>query len=1154
MLDHKDKDWAVRRITARQLASLGPLSHGDLWTVSRPPDGERVSGFELYLGIFDKELLSRVVRDTLKHRPSEIESHDDFERGDYEGLTCFAKLKLNAHAELQIEHVSVSTAPWAIGRLQQVGFSGLDFDLFQSSVKSLKHDLAELQTKRLKRQTQTHETDEGASATLPLVRTDIEHLLQLFYSWASFKPDESDFPLAVIRALTMPDSKEKAWSANGSAEREPLRREEQVPSSLDDEDTDEEGDDDGIDILNSFFAKDIQRVLKSLSANAHCYPLLHYLTPIPVEERISLYTEDGRKHISAKTWPAYLPSGRWLSQPDHAMSLMQQLAINEAIGSLKHRGIFSVNGPPGTGKTTLLRDIIAEVVTQRARVLAALPCSRDAFVSDGSLPVYFEDDGKPKHISILCKDLIGFEMVVASTNNAAVENISGDLPKASSLGNQKEANRQELAWRRRDGAPKWTYLQPVARQYAARNRKGQFDQLSIDDNPWALISCALGNIPNRKRFRSGLFCKASRGKEPPPEGFDPQLHKTIWEWRNSYSGPTFSEAAALFRAADLKVEERRTQLVRYAEAAVDVSGRSLEDYVLEERQALDMASAAWESAHAEADSITAELASVKSRLANIEVLKSLNREPSVSIFKRLVSCQERRAYRSAIAAYEENKRNYESLQREAVLRRLELWPKEQPARIVAAAARSTFETAKSRMQRREKRWNRHQATLRNLAPEFPEAEDQRSKGGIEATDVQKKGLWPDSELNRRRSELFAAALTMHEAWLAEVSRKDAGFGGNLSAISRLFEGGRLQNPEHALQIWRSLFMVVPVVSTTFASVGNQFRDLGPDSLGWLFIDEAGQAVPQAAVGALWRCKRAVVVGDPLQIEPVFTVPTKLIEELERSSDVTGEKVAPHNYSVQNLADEANALGAIVISRQEQSGTKWVGSPLRVHRRCSDPMFELANRIAYDGKMIFGSASRLPPNDSLDLGNTAWVDISGVAENKQVVQAQIDLAVEGLITLSRSIRGLPPVYVISPFRRIATALRARLSDVGCWNGIPGKRGKPLTKSEVRDWCKSHLGTVHTFQGKQQSIVWMVLGCDSKTMGAVNWAAKKPNILNVALTRAEHRFFMIGEAELWQAQENFRELAFIQRISGMGFLSRMAVAQIPAEKKMALHDEV
>ena len=73
--------------------------------------------------------------------------------------------------------------------------------------------------------------------------------------------------------------------------------------------------------------------------------------------------------------------------------------------------------------------------------------------------------------------------------------------------------------------------------------------------------------------------------------------------------------------------------------------------------------------------------------------------------------------------------------------------------------------------------------------------------------------------------------------------------------------------------FKSLFLLTPVISTTFAAVQSLLNVVTtPKSLGTLIIDEAGQAAPQLAVGALWRCKKALVVGDPKQIQPVVTIP------------------------------------------------------------------------------------------------------------------------------------------------------------------------------------------------------------------------------------------------------------------------------------------
>ena len=1151
ILDHEDKDWAVRRITAKHLASIQPQSGGDLWDVPRVPAGKRLSGFELYLGIFDKELLNRLVRATLRNQPSELEDNEDFERGDYEGLTCFAKVALNVLGEPQWDKVSVSTVPWALGRLKSFGLGGLDFDDFQSNLKTLQHELADFQTQRLKDRSAGPQKDDGSpSAPLPLVRTEIEQLVKIFCSWADFTPDSSEFPVVVIRARAAKESKKKDQAAAESPTPNSPSRDNPRPSSTDNDDPDDDADtDDQIDILNSFYAKDIQRVLRTLASESLPPPLLAYLTPVPASKRVSVYSENGCMRIRARLHPGKLPGGHWLGEPGHYMSLMQQFAINEATEAMEVSGIFSVNGPPGTGKTTLLRDIFAEVITQRARVLAALPSARDAFEAAPAVSVEFEG-GTSTRISRLKQELTGFEIVVASTNNAAVENISRDLPKASALGSQKVNRRKELAWRHGNGTPKWTYLQPVATQYAARNEKGQFDQLSVDDSPWGLIACALGNRTNRRRFLDGVFGKAVKDGENPPKGYDPQLHKSIWEWREGYKGPTFSEAANLFRKAETDVSNRQASLAEYVNALEQTAGLTLDGYTSNERQSVDVAEAAWQSAQADLQSISAELASVTSQLETIDRLRLRNESPKISMLKWLFSSQSRREHRAAATAFQEKKQRYDAMETDALLKKIEFEPKLLPARSASAAADSARKTAKNYLQQREARWNELQCAIAALGPQFPLVEAQWHAGsGIEGAETQIQGLWPDPELNLRRSRLFAAALTLHEAWLAEVSKQQGGFGGNLFAISSLLGGKRLLESDHAKPIWQSLFMMVPVVSSTFASIANQFRELGPGSLGWLFIDEAGQAVPQAAVGALWRCRKAMVVGDPLQIEPVFTVPAKLIEELERCSGVAQENVAPHKRSVQNLADEANVFGAHVADRSTESGNTWIGSPLRVHRRCSDPMFNIANEIAYEGKMIFGAEDRRPPSDSLNLGDSAWVQISGATENKQVVPGQTELVAEGLVELARSIGDLPPIYVISPFRRIASMLRARLADVGCWSGVFGNDGKPLTKSAVRKWCKSHIGTVHTFQGKQASVVWMVLGCDEKSEGAVTWASRKPNILNVALTRAEHRFFMIGDFDVWGSRTYFRYLVppDVARISPSDFMERIGTIQNRTQNK-------
>ncbi len=429
---------------------------------------------------------------------------------------------------------------------------------------------------------------------------------------------------------------------------------------------------------------------------------------------------------------------------------------------------------------------------------------------------------------------------------------------------------------------------------------------------------------------------------------------------------------------------------------------------------------------------------------------------------------------------------------------------------------SARETAKLKILQAEKAWQDAQTTLsaktaecNRLQEEFPHLKLPVRLEYSEFKAFQINGLWHDDELSELRSKLFASALKLHEAWLAEVSKKGKGFGGNISAVTLMLSGKHPEDKQHSLLIWQSLFMMVPVVSTTFASFASLFRDLEASSLGWLFIDEAGQAVPQAAVGALWRAQRAVVVGDPQQIEPVFTLPTKLITALSRLSPHTSNgDYAPNRVSVQNLADQANRYGAYLFD--EGDSPLWVGSPLRVHRRCTDPMFSWSNCIAYKGKMVLAGPREKPDAPPIYCAST-WIDIKGKTSKRQEVPEQTQFIVNLLTRLYELDGKLPELYIITPFKAIKTELI---------HSIESKWPRQQKRPNLKNWCQKRIGTMHTFQGKEEDTVIMVLGADQEHVKAVNWAASKPNILNVALTRAKRRFYLVGDRQLWGSTGSFK----------------------------------
>lgn len=90
-------------------------------------------------------------------------------------------------------------------------------------------------------------------------------------------------------------------------------------------------------------------------------------------------------------------------------------------------------------------------------------------------------------------------------------------------------------------------------------------------------------------------------------------------------------------------------------------------------------------------------------------------------------------------------------------------------------------------------------------------------------------------------------------------------------------------------------------------------------------------------------------------------------------------------------------------------------------------------------------------DSLDLGTSAWVDIQGEVTDRQVVPQQIDLVFHAFTELYQHHQGFPPLYIITPFKRIKNALIRAISDLERWSDFT--LATP-TKNGLKDWCKDH----------------------------------------------------------------------------------------------------
>jgi hypothetical protein len=796
-------------------------------------------------------------------------------------------------------------------------------------------------------------------------------------------------------------------------------------------------DADGQVFLNSFIADDLVRVAGAVRHGGYGAALDAYLQEeqqVDLARRVDVRADP--QVVLDQVVPDRVPLGRWPTSSARPLALSQQFAVNSAMALSGASGLFAVNGPPGTGKTTLLRELVAAIVVERARRLAALPHPSAAF---GRTEHRWQTGRYTGGIKEWKQELTGFEIVVASENNGAVENVTLEIPSADAIDDE---------WREQA-----EYFADLATSMLGKPG-------------WGVVAARLGKKANRQKFAHKFW-------------FDDGGLLEVLKGYARKPGPDWARAVAEFRRADhdaAEMQEVRGRAsvtlvaLRHAEQACEQARAGIESVagrLAELRASCSLAEAA--TAAAEQEHAARERDRLKHRQFRPGLLEAIFTLGQSVAEWRAEDRPLAEALKAATRRLHETQRQLDAVR--AVQARTE--EELERSRQALASAQAALSASRMELAGARQRWGRFVPPDTGWEDEFGTP-------------------WSDEDWNRARTRLFLQALRLHAAFLAGAA---SDMRRNLGAAIDLVQGSAPAGvpAAAALSAWQSLFFVVPAVSTTFASLAGLFAHLGCESLGWLFIDEAGQAKPQAPVGAIWRSRRVIVVGDPRQLQPIVTLPFTCQQALRRHYGAA-EKWLPGRTSVQELADEVSPLGTYL---PDDAGTVWIGAPLRVHRRCDEPMFGIANTVAYDGLMVFGT----PPRKELSLPPSTWIDVPAVEASGHWIPEQGKVTRELLDSLAADGVDLHEVFLITPFRAVADRLR-RIVDQ-----FPDVRA----------------GTIHTTQGKEADIVIFMLGGHPQRPGAKQWAAERPNLLNVAVSRARRRLYVIGDHIAWEPYRYFCVLA-------------------------------
>lgn len=853
------------------------------------------------------------------------------------------------------------------------------------------------------------------------------------------------------------------------------------------------------DLKSSFFLDDLQLVLQHIDTLMDNDKVLSYINSL--NQNIEHYdllkdTDQMRKWYN----PKVLPFGRWPSKFN--LSFMQQIAVN--IAKEIPKDIFSVNGPPGTGKTTLLKDIIASNIVERAAKFCESNDVNDIFKK------VVGRDGTSFYYTIP-SDIAVYGMLVLSSNNKAVENITLELPNISSveagtngstLFNPEFSDQQvDLSCFAKDEKYKYVKSSEVYFTFLA-------DRLAESNTQWGLISARLGKKSNINTFMPALnvlsldmssimrMPSAQDSFESAKRQFQAQynLVKTLFTYVTTYEENTQS-----IQELKLKTNQLQEEVVSIDEQLSKYD--TLDDDLLkliEHKNSIETKLIEYNNQRSIFDKLWSA--------TNWSILKAMGNPTLLSVIE-----EENTKLQTV-------KQQLDALhqlvnERESIINRKD-------------GLLADIKNVGGTIQKAEKTQQEILGTLKISSKDtihcFDDIVSKLMSSDDDRAEAHTAFLYVCNYLNECRERLLYDALQLQKAVvMSDAFRKNmqllSQYWGSLSDRKKLQKNFDLDMIFPALL--NSLMIAVPVISSTFAAVERFLINCKSESsLGTIIIDEAGQASPHMLVGALFRAQKAIVVGDPKQIEPVQTVQDLFVER------IGGEGIGKYRskeLSVQSLADAQNPFAGII--KNLDGSESWVGCPLVIHRRCKDPMFTVANELSYGGFMINKTIDSDDPIDPCK--ESCWItyDISNIESSTtgkdRYIQVQGQIAFELIQKLRARNAEFKDIFIITPFTSVAhgfkTYMQSISDDIVNWTDKDNKSG----------WLKDNIGTVHTFQGKEAKVVIYMLGCqsDGSANGAIKWV--NANNVNVAFTRAKEYVYVIGDATKWI--ELNKNLAFVQR---------------------------
>ena len=290
---------------------------------------------------------------------------------------------------------------------------------------------------------------------------------------------------------------------------------------------------------------------------------------------------------------------------------------------------------------------------------------------------------------------------------------------------------------------------------------------------------------------------------------------------------------------------------------------------------------------------------------------------------------------------------------------------------------------------------------------------------------------------------------------------------------------------------RFVQVVLKVWGSTLKSIRKTFP-LKRRLFDYVIFDEASQVDLPSAAPALYRAERAIIVGDEMQLSHI----AKLTHDVDKSiaedcgilqEDGLYQKVKYRKMSLYGTGEKCFSKEPV---------------KLKNHYRSEDDIAALCNECFYEGELKMRSNldwDRYPKDFPRGID---WIPCTGETLRRggsKVNHAEVGKVMEALKRLLNRIKGTElSVGIVTPYIAQMKALAHRVDH---------------HKEANRELYEGHnveVLTAHKFQGSEKDIMIASIVVAGRGDGNDSWY-RKPQILNVALSRARYYLVIVGDKE-------------------------------------------